>query len=321
MLRPAGQNNKFKKLTLARPLGNLSELRTKDPFISDLAALLTGVKPVIYIDYGGADWNYIKKIAAALKLRYVFPGELHPGAGNYHLRSKRKFLLLGRSEKALAKAAAAWRESVLGLDWGSALGYPDCCVRAYLKWKMTAAPGGPDLVETEYYGTPEARAIDFRLNNVYNFFSRVTEDPRDRENYRLLNAVNTEVDLPALNIISWHPCSYGCAASLKAGREVFSFMSHYMPAYADHLKGILSKPVLFLGKYFFLTFTGQARKGRIDYKGICSPRSLMSKEQIMTAVNASVPCGTSLRLEIKKAQTLYPGFKPFLLNFADKNAE
>lgn len=303
-------------LRLARPLGGLTELRSYDPFISDLAALLTGVKPVIYMDDGAATRDYIAGLCRALKLVRLCPEEEHPGAGNYHLRGRRKFLLIGKSKRALRTASAAWGESVLGREWGEALGYPACCVKAYLAWKEAAERGGPDLIALAGAASARRKKLDFRLNNVYNYYSRVTRDPADRQHYRAMNALNPEVDLPGLHVVSWHPCSYACAPSLKGAAETFSFIEHYLPEHAAYLRDYLARPVLFLGKYRFLNFAGKVSSGAILYNGICRPRSLVTGAEVLKAVNSSVPAGKVLKLPVARALAAYPGEKPLLLPFA-----
>lgn len=303
-------------LRLARPLGGLTELRSYDPFISDLAALLAGVKPVIYIDDAAASRGYIAGLCRALKLVHLFPEEEHPGAGNYHLRGRRKFLLIGKSKKAMRAASAAWGASVLGQAWGEALGYPACCVKAYLAWKEAAERGGPDLIALAAAAGPRRKKLDFRLNNVYNYYSRVTRDPADRRQYRAMNALNPEVDLPGLHAVSWHPCSYACAASLKGAAAAFSFIEHYLPEHAAYLREHLARPVLFLDKYRFLNFAGRVSAGAILYNGICRPRSLATRAEVLKAVNSSVPAGKVLKLPVAKALAAYPGERPLLLPFS-----
>ena len=65
-------------LKLARPLAGMKQLLNHDPFISDLAALLTGVKPVIYIDFEDSHWPYLSALTEKLRLRYLFPEDLYP---------------------------------------------------------------------------------------------------------------------------------------------------------------------------------------------------------------------------------------------------
>ncbi|MBI4351482.1 MAG: hypothetical protein HY550_08590 [Elusimicrobia bacterium] len=261
-------------LKLKKPLKGLKELRDFDPGLSDLAALLIGAKPVLYTDFSADGWPYIRGLCEALKLKYLMPEAVYGKAGFKAVpKSGKRMLLIGRGTKALKDAAKSWLRSPTDPAWGLLLGYPECCVRAYIEWRSLAAK--TDLVNFTFGRTLKKERFHFGLNNVFNYFSRLTGQPADREAFARIRAANKDLDLSALQVISWHPCSYGCGPSAKLAGEIFSFLSACLPERAAELKERLGKPVLFRDKYEYLVLAGSAKKGEARYSGLSEPRGLL----------------------------------------------
>ncbi|MDT8286945.1 MAG: hypothetical protein RQ748_07550 [Elusimicrobiales bacterium] len=266
-------------IVLEKPLsGGADRLTRNDPTFSDLAGLLTGIKPVTYTDCLPTALPALKELCGKLKIKVLLP-ETGEERGRHFAGDGRKVMvLIGRRQRDLAKAAEAWKRSTVGMDWGLALGYPECCVKAFAAW---FANGGatvprPDLVRRTAAGTAPGGPLDFRLNNVWNYFSRLDyKDPADRRRHEKLLVSNPGVDIPSLHVISWHPCSYRCRSSARKAAEIYSFIEHYSPAYAAGLKNLLARPLLFRDKYELAALKGTFRQGALDCRGETGPVSLL----------------------------------------------
>lgn len=237
---------------------------------NDLASLLCGVKSVVYLSVGGRrEWRQAQELCADLKLKLVTLGAAKDISGG-----RITDILIGTSSRKLAAAAKAYA-NVCSLEWGLALDYPECCVRAYLAWR--AAQDGADLITRTWERTPRGVLVPFWMNNVLNFFSRIVT-ARDRKDYAAFSRLNAGLDREA--IITWHPCSYACPETLEKGRRLYEFLARHMPRTAAARRGMLSKPVLFWDKFRFAFLNGSCRVGAAGavsaaYSGLSLPRSLL----------------------------------------------
>lgn len=306
-------------LKLKKPFGRLVALRDYDPGLSDLAALLIGAKPVLYTDFEAGSWDYLRVLCAELKLHYVLPEEIYGSKGFKAVRSSgKRMLLMGRRLKDVKLAAESWHRSPTDPAWGVLLGYPECCVKAYIAWRAVAET--TDLVNFTFANTADTERLDFTLNNVFNYFSRLTGTPADRTAFDRLRARNKELDIAALQVISWHPCSYNCASSAKLGREIFSFFGEYLPARARQLKEALARPLLFAGKYSYAVMNGAASGGVARYAGLLPPRSLLPAPAVRTLERCdalTAAAGAALAWRGTGPRQKVPGSYE-LLNFALK---
>ena len=268
-------------IPLRKPLGGLTSLREDVPHISDLAALLAGVKPVVYLDVGEEDRGYIDQLCRALKLVSLQP-ETELAMAGYHQSPRNRMLLLGRDPEALKAAARSWGRNSLDLEWGALLGYPKCCVKAYGVWAR-ARMRLPylDLVQWTWAHS-NGNSYPFLLNNVFNFFSRCAApawQDEDHRRYLAIHRANERLSLPTLNVISWHPCSFRCAESVSKAETIFSFLLEYAPAYAARLKRYLAHPILHFDKYEFVVLdAARVREDEVEYKRLLPPFSLLPAE-------------------------------------------
>lgn len=250
-------------LRLKKPLARgLRELKLLDPTISDLAGLIVGAKPVTYTDYTESDWPYIQGLCSALGLKYADP-EAAAGRRGKHLGRApggRRMLLLAKKEAPLKAAVAAWGKSAIDRDWGVLLGYPECCVDAYIRWR-TAFHEQKDLVRFTAENTPAGKPWDFRLNNIVNYFSRVYGS--DEKQSRLISGLNQRAGLliSVAHVASWHSCSYLCPESSRKAAAIHGFFEDYAPAYAAGLERLLARPFLFVDKYDFAALEGRTAGG------------------------------------------------------------
>lgn len=290
-------------LKLKKPLGGLKELRDFDPGLADLAALLIGAKPVLYTDFSAESWPYIRDLCEALKLKYLMPEAVYGKAGFKAVpKSGKRMLLIGRETKALKEAAKSWLRSPTDPAWGLLLGYPACCVKAYIDWRTVA--DRTDLVNFTFGRTRKKERFHFGLNNVFNYFSRLTGRPADMKDFARIRAANKDLDISSLQVISWHPCAYDCAPSVKLSGEIYSFLSAHLPERAAELKERLAKPVLFRDKYEYLVLDGSVKKGKASYTGIAKPRGLLPE-----ALLEKIEAGNALKAG-KDSLAVFRGSKP-----------
>lgn len=239
--------------------------------INDLASLLCGVKSVVYASVLDAEENRVlDRLCLDLKLEKVVLRNMRDIGG-----SDVTAVLIGNDHKKLMKAKKA-SSNVCSLDWGTGLDYPECCVKAYLDWRRPGVTG--NLISHIYARTEKGRIIPFWMNNTLNFFSRINT-PLLRREYKAFSALNAGQDREA--IITWHPCSYFCAQTLKKGRTVYEFMREYMPRLTADRVEMLSKPVIFWDDFVFAVLNGSCRAGKggiaVSYDGIGRPRALLGR--------------------------------------------
>lgn len=305
-------------IPLARPLApGVSSVSLNDPTFSDLAGALTGVKPVTYTDCSPERAPRLKELCGKLGLRYL-PVEAFLGIDFHHQKQGKRIYLIGRDLKTLKAAALSWKDPKNNESWACSLGYPECCIRMFSEWLKTLGCG-PDLVEMSYRNTLEKVKLDFRLNNVCNYSSRIHhQGVVDNRDFGKFTAFNTKYVFHALHVIGWHPCSYDCRESLEKAAVIFSFMKHHAPAYASALEAALAKPVLFFGKFKYAFVEGRVAGGRIFPSSVSLPRSLLAEKKYRL-----IAFSEEIRLGREKAEFLREGapplssrsFRPIVLNF------
>jgi hypothetical protein len=69
-------------------------------------------------------------------------------------------------------------------------------------------------------------------------------------------------------ISPFYPCSYRCAAALAWARASLAEMARAHPDFADELRGVLSRPVLYFDHDHQVVFDGASAGGRIAYHAI-----------------------------------------------------
>ena len=262
-------------IRLARPLApGVSRVNITDPTFSDLAGVLTGAKPVTYTSCSHERLPLLQDLCARLKLKCI-PAEKFAGRSCFHMEGSKEIFFIGRDEKLLTKAALTWKDPKNNERWSVMLGYPECCIRMYRQWLDTMGQG-QDLVEMAYKGTAGKEKLDFRMNNGYNYSSRIHNDnAADQRSYAKVEKYNSGYVFQTLHVIGWHPCSYDCPGSLRKAADIFAFIKHYAPEYAAALEAALAKPVLFWGKYRYAFVDGRLKDGRIAGPAVSLPRSLL----------------------------------------------
>lgn len=199
----------------------------------EILALLAGVKPVIHLTARTSDLPGLEALRARLNL------DLHVFSRTEGRGEPRLGVMLGKNSAALRAVAKRWdREDY---NPGVPLGYPPCCTRWY---RAHADEAGRDIVQSIYRHTKKKTKLPFALNDVFYFYSRVSSVQEGARRQKLV-AMNPGLDLDLLNLISWHPCAYDCAASKKKAAKIWAAAKKHAPELASALKTILSRPVVF----------------------------------------------------------------------------
>ncbi|HNW44837.1 MAG TPA: hypothetical protein PKI19_10060 [Elusimicrobiales bacterium] len=271
------------------------QLRLLNPHLNDLIGVLTGVKPVLLCAVPRKDRAYILALAEYFGLQCSFPVKER---GQFYFGKNMLDVLLSRDREPLEAAEELWE---CGLDrgdsseqeWGGLLGYPACCVKQYLNWRrrQSAKPAWDKerAVRNTYGNTPRKKRLPFLLNNLFLYQSSLdseTREPEEREKMKALLSRNRRefgIDLMNMSVISWHPCSYSCTASLRKAKTIYRVMKKCLPGLAASLKNILSRPVIFLDRFEFLVLDGgraaEKKSGtEITFSRIIPPLSLIPAE-------------------------------------------
>lgn len=306
--------DRWKTIELKKTLGPIKKIEMVGLCFSELAALLIDEKPVVFSNFLTQDLFYIKNLCSALKLKIIFP-ELLYGEKNFHLKKGYLMTLIGKTKKDIALAAKIWtKKGVMSREWGERLGYPKCCVDFYLESEKK------ELVQSSYLNSKNKKSFYFGLNNIVNYFSRLSmkDDIDKSEKITKLNN-KTGISISNFSVATWHPCSYNCVKSLKKAKKIFLFVNFYAPAYADYLKDFLSRPVLFLDNYKFAFFDGKIKNGRLHYRGLRPPHSLLSNSFLKILSKGNNLLVKKNEINISSENVLISKYKfhspPLLLNF------
>src|SRR5437660_1005993 len=92
------------------------------PALSDLVALLSGIKPLIYLSAEANHLKYVRKLIHFFDLKYSVAGEekLSPVPGK-----SMSVFFISKNDDTLKKAVALWRSRAFtSVAWGELLGYP-----------------------------------------------------------------------------------------------------------------------------------------------------------------------------------------------------
>ncbi|MDT8285973.1 MAG: hypothetical protein RQ748_02595 [Elusimicrobiales bacterium] len=253
-------------MNIARYLSDdLSRPRCLGLQFNDLASLIAGVKSVVYTSVGGEEeMRRLDDLCGGLKLKKLILAEKKNVSDEPIID-----ILIGPRPAELRRAGRAY-SNVMSHDWGTALGYPECCVKSYLGWKRRK-----DLIFHILDASPAGVLFPFWMNNITNYYSRLGLLASDRRNFTLFSGLNEGTDKET--VIPWHPCSYHCPETMKKGRRIYEVLERYMPATAGARKSFLSRPVVFSGKFSYVSLdgdcTGETGGFRVVHRGPADPRS------------------------------------------------
>lgn len=243
----------------------------------ELVGALAGVKPALHAWIEAGDEEYLRELCAAFRF------ELNIFARSEFQGRTRLEAILGPDKTAVRKAAACWNHP--SLNPGPYLGYPPCCVAFFRDWSSWARTkvgkrGFIDILPRVFANSNPPGGFSFLLNDAFYCYSRHWGEGDD-ERRRAVGERNPGIDLASLNILSWHPCSYHCAASLAAGRKIWSVMRAVVPELAAQAGACLGKPVLFWDWSRYAVLKGECpEQGECVYSGIAPPFSLAGENDL-----------------------------------------
>lgn len=238
---------------------SLALLKPEDPRACDLLGVLAGVKPMLHASVREEEAPRWDALCRRLSLRQARP--LMRPDRRTAFQDGARIVFVSRRESVLKEGLRAWalpRIPDSNRALGRLLGYPECCVRAYLRWAPRPGRKDRDLVRAIAARTPRAaEPLPFLLNDLFTFASTPlrAQKGEDRLYARLARENQGEGTLER-GVVSWHPCSYRCAPSLRSARAVFALMARFFPADARALRALLARPVLYLDRFAFAALEG-----------------------------------------------------------------
>ncbi|HNW45311.1 MAG TPA: hypothetical protein PKI19_12460 [Elusimicrobiales bacterium] len=270
-----------------QPPRKFYEVRRKDgksftvkntPQIPDLAALLLDIKPVLFCNSEKEQLPYIESLAAFFGLKVLItdlgvPG-FRNGAQSLVFLSKAPALLKRVPSLLLLKDDG--RDPRHFYEWANQLlGYPLCCVKFRgLDREPPPADARKDLMHRIRRNTPGAGDYPFTLNTVLNYSSRLTSSEDDRRLQQMIRSQRLPFHM--LQVLPWHPCSFDCGESLRAGARIWRFLETFVPDFALVLEQTLAHPVLYLNAWEFAILDGKTDgPGAARYRRVLEPQSLL----------------------------------------------
>lgn len=255
----------------------------------EVLALMAGVKPVIHCWASEADLPSFDELCRRLGLEKSVFARAAGSRG-----AERLGVLIGRDAAALKKTARQWDGEYF--NPGQSLGYPVCCTRWY--YSHVVDKKDDDLVHSILRHTRSKKALPFALNNIFYLYSRVPSVQAGARRQKLF-ARNPGLDLDLLNLITWHPCSYRCAASLAKAAAIWKTAQTAAPALAAALRACLARPVVFWDWSRFAVL--ERRPGPdLSYAAVEPPFSLLEARLLSRLKGADRAVTTPAGLELWK---------------------
>jgi hypothetical protein len=223
-------------------------LPSSHPYPGELAALLSDEKPVLFISRTPYNAELLKALERRVGLSLREP-RVPKG-----VPPRTDYLLMGRRPADLAEAEAAWNESTLSVRWGELLGYPRCCVTAYVE--TVERRGDRDVVRAADARTRAKGPRDWRLNNLFNHFSRVVSaNSGEHERFKELCAA-ARFPADRVQAAFWHPCAYDCAGSLALAGKIERFLAAHVPGFLERVRPLLARRWAYRGDFSFAALAG-----------------------------------------------------------------
>ena len=150
-------------------------------------------------------------------------------------------LYLGRSERAVQEAADAEKRQD-DREFGSYLGYPECCNEFFNNEFLHAAEVQGDLFPYVFRNTAEPeRELPFLLNTLWYFDA---------------------------GFIEYWPCSFRCPEATEDAKIAYHLLLKFLPGTAAKMKKLLKNPVIYTeysGIFIFCNSTYDETTGILKY--------------------------------------------------------
>lgn len=149
--------------------------------------------------------------------------------------------------------------------FGELLGYPECCVDAFIK----NLANRDDCILNAYNNT--STYPRFYCNNLFVYESRM-----GHQQYLVFKKIKkTVLSLKKLFLIRHVPCSFDCKESIAMGRETLGLLKDHNPGSADEIVHALKRQVLYFDIFQFGVFDGILKGNELSYKKIIRDISLL----------------------------------------------
>jgi hypothetical protein len=278
--------------------------------LPEFLALLTDIKPVITHNLNQNEARLIKDNFPELYIacRILFMGE-----------KRLPLCALSKNKSFAEKTIDLFCTKKIDMELiGKLLGYPQCCVRSYLKFINNNQQYNSSFVTYKAY--KNSQKYSYYCNNLLNFSSRVDDSKiSNYQHYELNN--NPPFPLRYFQYISHIPCQYDCPKSIRIGKETSALLQKYIPKVEKTIKNTLSRPILFFDIFKLIIFDGDLRKGVLHYQKVLPPFFLIDSTLMDFINNGNQIVINKNKITImKNNSTLYVYRKKsetdgFILNF------
>jgi hypothetical protein len=260
----------------------LEDLHARGFLVQDLLGVARGLKPMCRAGLTRADEESVARLrrfgeAAGLAVE-VYRSDYEAASGPMIMAAAdparlKDFKGCVESKHAAKTAPETWAATK---RMGELLGYPPCCVDAFVASEKKASAGRPSFFARGLSPRARRTPVPYALNFLYNFHSR-SSGP-DGELARMLGA---GYRLMEAYLIPWIPCAWDCAPSAAYARKIVAAMEDALPEMARGLKELLSLPVLFVDDWRFVPLTGARWKdGTLLYEKPFDAKTLTSEETL-----------------------------------------
>lgn len=220
-------------------------------------AFANGDKPVLYLVVPSRDVDALRaKYAGATVVRREIPLTVESATGRRLYESNtgesKAHVFLSNDAKLAHRAAQLWDEgsSRNAMAIGELLGYPACCVAAF----MALGERGNNAALT-YVTAARSRALGARFHSELNSAVR--------------------------HVLPCTPCSFGCSAAIKLAERVLDVLPKNVSA---ALRRALARPVLYFDAARAIVFEGAKVNGQtIEYESarfLPAPAPLVPDEEL-----------------------------------------
>jgi len=173
--------------------------------------------------------------------------------------------------KELAQKAYKAEKNEDRLKFGKLLGYPDCCIKDFIK----NLDKEKDYTILSYKNTKGKTS--FFCNNIFNFDSKLDSKNTLKifeDNYKLFNKFNN------LFLIRHVPCSFDCKESIKIGKKTLEILKKEMPEFTEKIVNAIKRPILYFDYFNWIVFDGEVNGNELKYNQVLPHESLFQKHKI-----------------------------------------
>jgi hypothetical protein len=239
------------------------DVKTFGMDIQSYLLVKTGVKPVMRLCIDKSKRNKLEDIARKIGLCILI--KTFPKLYSQKLEQALTFAYLSLSDELLRQTYEAEkindRETL-----GRLLGYPDCCVKEFLK----SFNNETDFTLCSLLNTKTKPS--FYCNSIFNLESKLS---LTNITYQILNNRNIFKESNTLFLIRHLPCSFDCKESIRLGKKTLELLEEHIPHLASKIVDALKRPVLYFDYFNWIVFDGIVRGNTLEYTNILPYETLV----------------------------------------------